>query len=234
VGSPLAANQALEADRIFTRRDFTKLTALGVAFLLPASESREALAEEKVFNQFPLQPGFRETSSGLQFLDVRLGEGAPSKVGGKVVCDWAGYTIHLGRIIEAKRLTKGGAFSGDDNDLLRWTLGDGSVIPAFEEALRGMRAGGIRRIIVPPGPLSYPYMKDGTQSSKAIGPHPSSFSGQRALDFVLKNNGNIDKSLLFDIELLELSAVGAARRGPGRVVAGVGSAGARPNGLYDK
>jgi len=77
-------------------------------------------------------------------------------------------------------------------------------------------------------------MKDGTQSSKAIGPHPSSFSGQRALDFVLKNNGNIDKSLLFDIELLELSAVGAARRGPGRVVAGVGSAGARPNGLYDK
>ena len=84
------------------------------------------------------------------------------------------------------------------------------------------------------GPLSYPYMKDGTQSSKAIGPHPSSFSGQRALDFVLKNNGNIDKSLLFDIELLELSAVGAARRGPGRVVAGVGSAGARPNGLYDK
>ena len=84
-----------------------------------ASESREALAEEKVFNQFPLQPGFRETSSGLQFLDVRLGEGAPSKVGGKVVCDWAGYTIHLGRIIEAKRLTKGGAFSGDDNDLLR-------------------------------------------------------------------------------------------------------------------
>jgi hypothetical protein len=30
-----AAHQALEAERIFTRRDLTKLTALGVAFLLP-------------------------------------------------------------------------------------------------------------------------------------------------------------------------------------------------------
>jgi hypothetical protein len=84
-----------------------------------AGESRDALAEERVFNQFPLQPGFRESSSGLQFLDVRLGEGAPAKVGGKVVCDWAGYTIHLGRIIESKNLTKGGAFSGEDNELLR-------------------------------------------------------------------------------------------------------------------
>jgi hypothetical protein len=124
----------------------------------------------------------------------------------------------------------------------RWTLGDGSLIPAFEEALRGMRAGGIRRIIVPPGtarmlrpaapaptsppparcvrgpchttslqcdpihslslapllrrvagPLSYPFSADGTQSFKDVGPRPSTFSGRRALDFVLKNNGNIDK-----------------------------------------
>jgi hypothetical protein len=41
------------------------------------------------------------------------------------------------------------------------------------------------------------------------------------------------QSLLFDVELLELSPAGAARRGPGRVVAGVGTA-QRPNGLYDK
>ena len=36
----------------------------------------------------------------------------------------------------------------------RWTLGDGSTIPGLEEAVRGMRPGGVRRVIIPPG-LAY-------------------------------------------------------------------------------
>lgn len=59
--------------------------------------------------------------------------------------------------------------------------------------------GGIRRLIVPPGPISYP---DGALRSK--GPRPSTFSGQRALDFVMENQGMIDKTLLFDIELVRV------------------------------
>ena len=57
------------------------------------------------------------------------------------------------------------------------------------------------------GALSYPFGKDGKQSYDKIGPVPTTFSGKRALDFVIKNNGNIDKSLLFDIELLEVRPV---------------------------
>ena len=45
--------------------------------------------------------------------------------------------------------TKGGSFTGDDKDYLKVRLGSNQVIPAFEEALRGMKVGGIRRIVVP-------------------------------------------------------------------------------------
>ena len=72
------------------------------------------------------------------------------------------------------------------------------VIPAIEEAILGMRVGGVRRIIVPEE-LGYP-----ENSFDAVGPRPSNFSGRRALDFVLKNQGMIDKTLLFDLELMAI------------------------------
>ncbi|XP_042059742.1 peptidyl-prolyl cis-trans isomerase FKBP19, chloroplastic-like [Salvia splendens] len=72
------------------------------------------------------------------------------------------------------------------------------VIPAFEEAVSGMALGGIRRIVVPPE-LGYP-----ENDFNKKGPRPTTFSGQRALDFVLRNQGLIDKTLLFDIELLKI------------------------------
>jgi hypothetical protein len=71
-------------------------------------------------------------------------------------------------------------------------------IQGIEEALEGMSVGGIRRLIVPAGPLSYPE----DTGFKKIGPVPNSFSGRRTLDFVMVNAGGIDKTLLMDIELL--------------------------------
>lgn len=54
------------------------------------------------------------------------------------------------------------------------------------------------RIIVPPE-IGYP-----ENDYNKSGPRPTTFSGQRALDFVLRNQGLIDKTLLFDIELLKI------------------------------
>lgn len=78
-----------------------------------------------------------------------------------MVVDWAAYTVHRGSVVQAKLLTKGGAFEGDDGALLRYVLGDGTVIPAIDEALLDMRAGGIRRLVVQPGPMYYPPVADG-------------------------------------------------------------------------
>ncbi|XP_073012898.1 peptidyl-prolyl cis-trans isomerase FKBP19, chloroplastic isoform X1 [Typha latifolia] len=144
-------------------------------------------------------PDYTETQSGLQYKDLRVGVGPSPKMGETVVVDWDGYTIgYYGRIFEARNKTKGGSFEGDDKDFFKFKLGSQQVIPAFEEAVAGMALGGVRRIIVPPE-LGYP-----DSDFNKLGPRPTNFSGQRALDFVLRNQGLIDKTLLFDIELLKI------------------------------
>ncbi|KAF8390752.1 hypothetical protein HHK36_025279 [Tetracentron sinense] len=144
-------------------------------------------------------PDYTETESGLQYKDLRVGLGPTPKMGETVVVDWDGYTIgYYGRIFEARNKTKGGSFEGDDKDYFKFRIGTQQVIPAFEEAVSGMALGGIRRIIVPPE-LGYP-----ENDFNKSGPRPTTFSGQRALDFVLRNQGLIDKTLLFDIELLNI------------------------------
>ncbi|KAL5732363.1 hypothetical protein ACOSP7_031708 [Xanthoceras sorbifolium] len=144
-------------------------------------------------------PDYTETESGLQYKDLRPGTGPMPKMGQTVVVDWDGYTIgYYGRIFEARNKTKGGSFEGDDKEFFKFRLGSQEVIPAFEEAVSGMALGGIRRIIVPPE-LGYP-----ENDYNKSGPKPTTFSGQRALDFVLRNQGLIDKTLLFDIELLKI------------------------------
>lgn len=144
-------------------------------------------------------PDYVETASGLQYKDLRPGNGPKPKKGETVVVDWDGYTIgYYGRIFEARNKTKGGSFEGDDKDFFKFKVGSHEVIPAFEEAVAGMSLGGIRRIIVPPE-LGYP-----ESDYNKGGPRPTTFSGQRALDFVLRNQGLIDKTLLFDIELMKI------------------------------
>jgi len=143
---------------------------------------------------------YTETESGLLYFDYRLGEGDFPKKGQRCVVDWAGFTLgYYGRPFETKLRAKGGAFE-NDKDFFRFILGDGTVIPAFEEMVAGMKPGGYRRVVVAPGPLSY--QGPGWQSS--LGPGPTTFSGRRALDFVLGNQGMIDKTLLFDIELMRV------------------------------
>ncbi|XP_004491988.1 peptidyl-prolyl cis-trans isomerase FKBP19, chloroplastic [Cicer arietinum] len=144
-------------------------------------------------------PDYTETKSGLQYKDLRPGNGPKPKIGETVVVDWDGYTIgYYGRIFEARNKTKGGSFEGDDKDFFKFKIGSQEVIPAFEEAVSGMSLGGVRRIIVPPE-LGYP-----ENDYNKSGPRPTTFSGQRALDFVLRNQGLIDKTLLFDIELMKI------------------------------
>ncbi|XP_068644561.1 peptidyl-prolyl cis-trans isomerase FKBP19, chloroplastic isoform X2 [Aristolochia californica] len=207
-----SSNADLEAGQLkLERRKVLMLSTIGL--LVEARrhllDNQEAIASEyadmpalrgKDYGKTKMRyPDYTETNSGLQYKDLRIGSGPIPKNGETVVVDWDGYTIgYYGRIFEARNKTKGGSFEGDDKDFFKFTLGSQQVIPAFEEAIQGMALGGVRRIIVPPD-LGYP-----DSDFNKLGPRPTTFSGQRALDFVLRNQGLIDKTLLFDIELIKI------------------------------
>ena len=63
-----------------------------------------------------------------------------------------------------------------------------------------MKVGGIRQVLIPYGELSYP---TDDASHDRVGPKPSTFSGQRALNFVLENP-RVDRTLLFNIKLVRI------------------------------
>lgn len=165
----------------------------------PNYEPMQALKGKDYGKPRMTYPDFTTTPSGLQFKDLREGTGETPQAGDTLVVDWDGYTIgYYGRPFEARNKPKGGSFTGDDKDFLRFKLGEHQVIPAFEEAVASMKVGGIRRIVVPVE-LGYP-----DDSYNKQGPKPSTFAGERALSFVLGNQGMIDKTLLFDIDLIRI------------------------------
>lgn len=83
---------------------------------------------------FLLQP------SGLQVFDHQVGSGRAPARGALLTVHYTGW------------LTNNKKFdsSHDRNEPFRFRLGMGEVIPAWDEAVAGMRVGGRREILVPP------------------------------------------------------------------------------------
>ena len=79
------------------------------------------------------------------------------------------------------------------------------MIPALEQGVLGMSEGGVRQIVVLPA-LGYP---PSDPSHAKVGPKPSTFSGQRALDFVLQNQELIDKTLLINVKCIRVDKPGS-------------------------
>ena len=211
------------------------LTNAGAALL--TNSPAPALAEEQRDLQyrsgedtkFATQPGlqgkdygkssmsysdFTKTRSGLLFKDGKAGGGKTPKKGDRVVVDWTGYTIgYFGRPFEKKAGLKGGDFAGE-RDYSRFVVGKGEVVPALEEGVLGVREGGVRQIIFPPE-LGYPMVGDQRDGKMAdpshdrVGPKPTSFSGSRALDFVLTSKSdNVDKTLLLNVKVVRVDKPG--------------------------
>ena len=93
-------------------------------------------------------------------------------------------------------------------------VGRGEVVPALEEGVLGVREGGVRQIIFPPE-LGYPMVGDQRDGKMAdpshdrVGPKPTSFSGSRALDFVLTSKSdNVDKTLLLNFKVVRVDKPG--------------------------
>lgn len=173
-----------------------------------------AIAVDKTYTQQPALAGkdygkeamtysdFTKGANGLLFKDGKVGSGQAPALGDRVVIDWTGYTIgYFGRPFETKKLKE---LDAKDDGFLRFELGSGSVIPALEQGLMGMAEGGVRQLVVPPQ-LGYP---EDDPSHDRVGPKPTTFSGQRALNFVLQNTELIDKTLLFNVKLVRVDKPG--------------------------
>ncbi|CAN0107854.1 unnamed protein product, partial [Laminaria digitata] len=95
-------------------------------------------------------PDFETLESGLQYKDAKVGTGTSASKGDRVVMDWEGYTIgYNGNLFETSKGPKGGGFDKEQTSY-RFVVGNGDVIPGLEEGIKGMKAGGVRQIVVPP------------------------------------------------------------------------------------
>mmetsp|Transcript_59364 Transcript_59364/g.141532 ORF Transcript_59364/g.141532 Transcript_59364/m.141532 type:complete len:277 (-) Transcript_59364:92-922(-) len=205
-GAGGAASQEEECGGGTGRRQFgavlAAVLALGAATRAARAEEEQLMPFEKSMDSLPPElrkrrtryPGFSLSSSGLQLKDVvdgRVDAKQPAP-GDTVVLNWEGFTInYFGRPFETRTLNQ---VSKVEQDPMRFKVGDGTVIPAIDEAVRGMREGGVRQLIIP--------VELGYDEAKKLQPRPSTFSGQRALDFVLDNKGGMmDKTLLINISL---------------------------------
>mmetsp|Transcript_7282 Transcript_7282/g.10735 ORF Transcript_7282/g.10735 Transcript_7282/m.10735 type:complete len:254 (-) Transcript_7282:72-833(-) len=179
-------------------------TVAVTTFTLDAISVSAANAEDSsMYNPKFVQeyPDFTQTKSGWSYKDVKPGTSdIQASVGDRCVYEWSGYTIgYFGRPFEAKGGPKGGAFD-KDLDYSRAIIGQHTVIPAVEEALADMKVGAVRQVVVPYGSLSYP---ESDREHDQMGPKPSTFSGQRALNFVL-DNPRVDRTLLFNLKLVRV------------------------------
>jgi FKBP-type peptidyl-prolyl cis-trans isomerase FkpA len=112
--------------------------------------------------------GPRVTESGLQIEDIKVGDGVAAQAGSTVVVHYTGY------------LEDGTKFqsSKDFNQTFDFVLGQGQVIPGWDEGLVGMRVGGTRKLTIPPS-LAY-----GSQGSPPLIPP--------------------DATLIFEVELVDV------------------------------
>ena len=106
-------------------------------------------------------------AQGLKYIEITTGTGTVATTGMTVDVNYSGYLA-----ANANRFDTSCAAGVP---VLRVPLGSGAVIPGFDLGIRGMKPGGVRRVIVPPA-LGY--------GNVANGPIPA------------------NSTLVFDIELV--------------------------------
>ena len=84
------------------------------------------------------------TESGLQYIEVSVGEGELAQAGQNVVVHYTGW-------LQNDDGSKGAKFdsSKDRNDPFEFPLGAGRVIQGWDEGVQGMKVGGTRQLIIP-------------------------------------------------------------------------------------
>ena len=85
------------------------------------------------------------TPSGLQYVDLTVGNGDVAKTGDQVSVHYTGW-------LRNPDGSKGRKFdsSKDRGQPFQFALGQGQVIKGWDEGVQGMKVGGVRELIIPP------------------------------------------------------------------------------------
>jgi peptidylprolyl isomerase len=86
-----------------------------------------------------------EPPAELQITDIWEGDGGEATRGDMVKVHYVGVSYSTGEEFDA---------SWNRGDPLQFKLGTGQVIPGWDQGLQGMKVGGRRQLIIPPG-LAY-------------------------------------------------------------------------------
>lgn len=83
------------------------------------------------------------TESGLQYRDIVVGTGEEPKEGGSVTVHYSGSTSYLGKPIAVFDDSRARGYP------FKFVMGEGKVIPGWEEGIKGMKTGGRRKLVIP-------------------------------------------------------------------------------------
>ncbi|PKI56824.1 hypothetical protein CRG98_022782 [Punica granatum] len=175
-----------------TRRDISLSAIVPTSsfFFLPASPAKSVPAE------FFELPG----SGGVKALDLRVGSGDVPATGDQVA-------IHYFGRLAAKQGWRFDSTYDHKDDTgepipFVFTLGSGKVISGIETAVKSMKVGGVRRVIIPPS--------QGYQNTSQEPIPPNFFDRQRLFTTIFNptrlanGEGSTLGTLIFDIELVSL------------------------------
>jgi FKBP-type peptidyl-prolyl cis-trans isomerase FkpA len=84
------------------------------------------------------------TTSGLQYEDTVLGDGAAAQAGQQVSVHYTGWLYRDG--VKGAKIDS----SKDRGDAFDFGLGEGMVIAGWDEGVQGMQVGGTRLLVIPP------------------------------------------------------------------------------------
>ena len=92
----------------------------------------------------PVELNLHTTSSGLQYEDRVVGEGAEAAKGQRVSVHYTGWLYKDG--LRGKKFDS----SKDRGQPFKFRLGGGEVIQGWDEGVQGMKVGGTRMLVLPP------------------------------------------------------------------------------------